>query len=118
MSYEINATFIIITNNYGLIKSDQHRKDSHYTIKAVLGSHADLYVSQPERLNPNSMTTLLIPKETQDKYADILKSGREITIRGTLMMHSKTFHPVYVREISSIEHIKNPSNYTQKGISA
>ncbi|MAV28205.1 MAG: hypothetical protein CMF43_00140 [Legionellales bacterium] len=101
MSYEINATFIVITNNYALVKYDQHRKDSHYTVKAVLGSHADLSVSQPERLNQNSMTTLLIPKKTYDKHASNLKSGREIAIRGTLMMHSRTFHPVYVKEIAS-----------------
>lgn len=101
MSYEINATFIVITNNYSLVKENQHRKDSHYTIKAVLGTHADLSVSQPERLNQNSMTTLLIPKKTHEKHMGALKSGNEIAIRGTLMMHSRTFHPVYVKEIAS-----------------
>lgn len=99
MTYEIDAKFIIITNNRKLIKNQTKRQDSHYTIKAMLGSILDLSICGAEKLNQNTITTLLIPREKHDQYQDSLKTGREVCVTGTVVMHSKGFHPVYIKEI-------------------
>ena len=92
MTYEIDAKFIIITNNRKLIKNQAKRQDSHYTIKAMLGSIVDLSICGAEKLNQNTITTLLIPREKHDQYKESLKTGktiRELVVSKKLMSNKE-----------------------------
>ena len=103
MAYYIRATFFIITNNSRLVQQQDRRTDTHYTLKAMLGSRGDLSRCVEDKIDRKSMVTLLIDRAVYQAHECQLKTGYEVSISGTVIMHDKNFHPIYVDKVHDIE---------------
>ena len=99
MTYEIKGTFFILSNNNQLIMKEKSREDTHCTLKAILGTQSDLSQGKDHKIDTNTMTTLLVNRKKHVHLLEKIKTGCEVVVQGTVVMNSKSFHPIYVSDI-------------------
>ena len=97
MEYEIEAKFIIMS------KSHDMSTDNICIMKGILGSEHEITKEYSNKIDKNSITTLVIRKSKHKKTVNKIRTGCEISILGTLKILKNHHQHIHIKKIAILK---------------
>ncbi|MEC8882781.1 MAG: hypothetical protein VX737_05850 [Pseudomonadota bacterium] len=94
MEYSIKAKFIIISNSYNI------KTGNLCILKGLLGSEYEIMKEQDEKINRNSISTLLLKRNKHGKIIKHIKTGCKIKILGKINIVKNRHQHIQIEEVS------------------
>lgn len=97
MEYSIKAKFIIISNSYNI------KTGNLCILKGLLGTEYEITKEQNEKINRNSISTLLLKRNKHEKIIKNIKTGCKIHVLGKINILKNRHQHIQIEEISIVE---------------